>query len=404
MSKRLAVLLAAMAALLVAAAGMAGAQVTSSNLNETPDNTWMTNGIVYSIIHSGDYIYVGGKFTRARSAVSGGKSFVATNLARFDADTGVGDPTWTPDVTGADTSTTVYSLAAAGGKIWIGGKFNAVDGTARRNLAAISEQTGVVDPNVDPVVGSETSQGVREVLASDTKVYVGGIFSTVDNQSRQNLAAFDLSGNLDPAWKPKTIGAVHALAFSCDKATVFAGGKFQSAAGSGSSVFSSRQQVARFDATSGSLHPWAIPTGTIGNDEVASDLAVTCERITVAFRGPNWNRSFRLDNGDTGTAAWEIKSSGEAQTLTMLGPDKVLIGGHFSNWLGVKRTGIAIINLSDGSLDANWAPVLTAGGNHFVSIWETFVDGDHVYIGGLFNSVEGQPRTNFARFSAQTTP
>jgi Ca2+-binding RTX toxin-like protein len=34
-----------------------------------------------------------------------------------------------------------------------------------------------------------------------------------------------------------------------------------------------------------------------------------------------------------------------------------------------------------------------------VAVLETYVDGNHVYIGGKFNSVEGQPRTNFARFS-----
>jgi hypothetical protein len=380
---------------------MAGAQVTSPTLKETPDNTWMTNGIVYSMVRSGDYVYVGGKFTRARSAVSGGQSFAATNLARFDADTGVADRNWTPDVTGADTTTTVYALADVGGKIWVGGKFNAVDGTPRRNLAAVTE-SGVVDPNVDPLVGTETSQGVRTLLASDSKVYLGGYFTTIDGVNRRFLGALDHSGNLDPTWKPKADGFVRSLAYSCDKTTVFAVGKFRSAAGS-DGVYSPRQQAARFDTTSGSLHPWAIPAGTVGNDEVASDVAVTCEQITVAFLGPNWSRSFRLDNGNTGSVAWAIKSTGEAQTLTMMGPDKVLIGGHFSSWTGVKRTGIALINLSNGSVDPSWAPVLTAGGNQFVSIWETFVDGNHAYIGGLFNSVEGSPRTNFARFSADVS-
>src|SRR5215218_6665511 len=106
-----------MAAVMLASAGIAWAEEESAvsissspTINPTPDDTWMTNGIVYSVIRSGNYIYVGGKFTRVRSAVSGGQSFAATNLARFDATTGVGDPTWTPDVTGEDmTVTTVYA-------------------------------------------------------------------------------------------------------------------------------------------------------------------------------------------------------------------------------------------------------------------------------------------------------
>jgi hypothetical protein len=393
---------AAMAVSMLAAIGTAGAQeVTSSpTISTTPDPTWMTNGVVYSIIRSGDYIYVGGKFTKARSAVTGGKGYAVTNLARFHADTGVGDPTWTPDVTGADASSTrVYALAAAGGKIWVGGKFDAVDGLPRRNLAAVSAATGEVDPMVDPLVGSETNKGVQALLVSETgdKIYLGGYFATIDGQGRHALGALDLSGNLDPTWKPQASGDVRSLAYSCDKTTVFAGGKFRSAAGSGGS-FVPRQQVARFGASDGSLHPWAIPAGTVGNDEVAADLAVTCERITVAFRGPNWTRSFRLDDGNAGTVTWAVKSGGEAQTLTMLGPDKVIIGGHFSHFNDVRRPGIALINLSDGTVDPSWAPALTAA-NNFVSIWETFVDENHVYIGGLFNTVAGSPRTNFARFT-----
>src|SRR5215210_3394493 len=158
----------ALAVALFAVGGSAGAQEVPGSpvLNQTPDDTWMTNGKVFAVVRSGDYVYMGGKFTRARqSAAKGARSFAATNVARFDANTGVGDPTWTPDVTGADTSTTVYALAAAGGNIWVGGEFQAVDGVARRNLAAVSESTGVLDPDIDPLVGSETNNGVRAMVA-----------------------------------------------------------------------------------------------------------------------------------------------------------------------------------------------------------------------------------------------
>ena len=365
----------AIAVSMLAAIGTAGAQEISASpvLNSTPDDTWMTNGTVYSVIRSGDYVYVGGKFTRVRSSPTG-TSFKATNLARFRADTGVGDPTWTPDVTGADmTITTVYALTAAGGKIWVGGKFEAVDGIARRNLAAVSAETGVVDPVVDPVVGTETNNGVRALLAdpTGTKVYVGGYFLQIDGLSRRYLGAVDLLGDLDNTWKPKTDANVRNLSASCDGATVFAGGKFRSAAGSGSTAYSPRETIARFDATTGALHPWAIPAGTVPNEQVASDLAVACDgvsntRVSAGYLGQNWARSFRLDNGDVGTLVWEDKTAGNVQTVTMLGTDKLIIGGHFSNVTedaGVvpgaqrwPRTRIALLNLQDGSVDPNWAP------------------------------------------------
>jgi len=401
-----------MALSMLAATATAGAQETSTSpvLNPTPDDTWMTNGTVYSVIRSGDYVYVGGKFTRARrSPTTGAPSFKATNLARFDADTGVGDPSWTPDVTGADmTITTVYALAAAGGKIWAGGKFEAVDGIARRNLAAVSADTGVVDPSVDPVVGSETNNGVRALLAdpSGTKVYLGGYFLQIDGQSRRYLGALDLSGNLDRNWRPKTDANVRNLSFSCDGATVFAGGKFRNAAGSGSTVYSLRETIARFDSTTGALHPWAIPAGSVPNEQVAADLAVTCERVSAGYLGQNWARSFRLDNGDTGTLVWEDKTAGNVQTVVMLGADKLVIGGHFSNvtedssvvpdakrW---PRTRIALLDLEDGSVDPNWAPKIDG---NFYGPWDLLVEGNHLWVGGQFQTVADLPRTHLARFT-----
>jgi len=412
LNKRIVVLLAAaaMAATMLATTGLAWAEgeqavsiSSSPTINPTPDDTWMTNGVVYSVIRSGDYIYVGGKFTRVRSEASGGQSFAATNLARFRADTGVGDPTWTPDVTGADaTTTTVYALAASGGKIWVGGRFGAVNGTARRNLAAVSPDTGAVDPTVNPVVvGTETSM-VRAMIASDTKVYIGGAFGTVDGKGRRNIAAINpTTGNLDLTWKPKLDKIVWSLAFSCDNAQVFAGGKFQNAAGS-DGVFAPRQFLARFDATSGSLHPWAVPAGSFQNtSEVASDLAVTCDRITSGFLGPNFLRSFRLDNGNTGSVVWEYKTGGEVQTATMLGPDKVIVGGHFSQLKdGVKRSRIGMINLSDGSVDPSWNPGIQGlNGGAAIGPWDLLVDENHLYVGGGFGDVSGVTQTHFARFT-----
>jgi hypothetical protein len=400
MGRRLKILLVstAVALSMLAMAGIAWA--SAPTLNQAPDDIWMTNGNVYSIIRHGDYVYVGGRFTKVRSAATGGQSFKATNLARFDADTGVGDPTWTPDVTGTDMSITkVNALAAAGGNIWVGGKFEAVDGAAHQNLAAVSADTDVVDPTVDTLIGTATtSSAVRTLLASDTKVYVGGDFAKIDGKGRRHLAALDLSGNLDPTWKPKADSQVRSLAFSCDGATVFAAGKFQNAAGP-DGVFSPRERIARFDVTSGSLDPWATSVGTVKNGDIASDLAVTCERVTVAYLGPNFTRSFRLNDGDSGTMAWEVKSAGDVQTVAMLGPDKVVLGGHFGKVEREQRTRIALVNLSDGSVDPDWSPAVDGS---FYGPWDLLVDENHLYVGGVFKTVDGLPRTYFARFTFTT--
>lgn len=392
-----------MAVSMFAMAGAAWAQETSPTLNPTPDDTWMTNGIVYSVIRHGDYIYVGGKFNKVRSSPTG-ESFGVNNLARFRADTGVGDPSWRPRVTGSDpTKTIVYELAVVGENIWIGGTFGAVNGVARRNLAAVSPTTGAVDPNVDSLVGpSDTAGPVRAMVVSDSKVYVGGGFSGIDGKTRKGLAKFDLSGNLDLNWKPKTDKVVRGLDVACDGTTIFATGQFRNASGS-DGVFSPREQVARFDKATGALHPWAIPTGTANADEVGSDLAISCmpglERITIGFLGPNHLRSFRLDNGNTGTVAWDVQTGGDPQTVAMLGAGKLIVGGHFGQIENKKRARIAQINLSDGAVDP-WNPGITGpNGGAAIGPWDLLVDGNHLYIGGGFSEVAGLDRTFLTRFT-----
>ena len=391
-----------MTVFLIAAVGMAGAQEASISptLSQTPDQTWSTNGIVYSMIRDGGYVYVGGRFQTVRNTATG-ESFRATNLARFDATTGVADRNWTPDVTGTDVNTTtVYALAAAGGNIWVGGRFDNVDGFPHRHLAAVSSSTGVVDSTVDPMVGVAGSEGVRAMVASGTRVYVGGLFGSIDGKTRQYLAELDFAGNVDPVWKPKAGAGVRSLSLSCDGATVFAGGKFRNAAGS-DGVFSPRETLARFDAVSGALDPWAIPTGIVNNDQVAADLAVTCGQITAGYLGNNYVRSFRLDTGSTGTQVWEKKCGGDVQTVAMLGTDKVIIGGHFhqvgysSNVDSVKRVRIAKLNLSNGALDSDWKPAVDG---QFYGPWDLLVDDTHLYVGGAFQTLAGVTQPNFGRF------
>ena len=403
---RRAIMLAALA--LVAMVVASGAALAA--LNPAPDETWMTNGTVYSVVRHGDYVYVGGKFTTVRSAATGGQSFAATNLARFHADSGEGDPTWRPRVTGADmTKTIVYELAAVGDNIWVGGTFGAVDGVPRRSLAAVSPDTGAVDPNVDPLVGtSETAGGVRAMLVSSDKVYVGGGFTAIDDKARRRLAVFDFSGNLDPDWKPRADKVVRGLGFSCDEATIFASGQFRNASGP-DGVFSPREQVARFDTASGSLHPWAIPAGTVATDDVASDLAISCapglERVTIPYLGvTNQMRSYRLDTGDTGTVAWRVGGGGDFQTVEMLGPDKLVVGGHFKHVDGagydpIPRNRIALLDLSSGFPEP-WNPGITGeNGTNAIGPWDLLVDENHLYVGGGFREVGGMKRTCLARFT-----
>src|SRR5262245_23792867 len=67
----------------------------------TPDDTWMTNGIVYAAVRAGNYVYLGGTFTKALENPPGqaGGGFTSEGIVRFDAATGVVDKSWKVSVT-----------------------------------------------------------------------------------------------------------------------------------------------------------------------------------------------------------------------------------------------------------------------------------------------------------------
>ena len=313
------------------------------------------------------------------------------------------------------TKVIVYEVAAADGKIWVGGRFGAVDGVTRRNLAAVSPDTGVVDPTIDPVVGTETSI-VHTILLSSTnsRVYIGGAFGTVDGKGRKNLAAIKFSGDVDLAWKPKVDKpAVRSLAFGCG--AIPPGSRrcsrpANSAARPGLTGCSvparislcSIRRLARCTRGQSPPVPLApMSPGSISPSHAHRDL----KRVTVPFSGPNILRSFRLDNGNTGTLAWDLKNGGEAQTAAMLGPNKLIIGGHFSQLedvqggQGIKRERLAQLNLSDGTVDP-WNPRASGkDGAAAIGPWDLLVDDNHLYVGGGFYQVGDLARTHFTRFT-----
>ncbi len=90
--------------------------------------------------------------------------------------------------------------------------------------------------------------------------------------------------------------------------------------------------------------------------------------------------------------------------MAMLGPDKLVTGGHFfhisrASKDPIPRNRIALLNLSDGSVDP-WNPGITGrDGGNAIGPWDLLVDGNHLYIGGGFYEVAGLKRTHLTRFT-----
>jgi hypothetical protein len=399
--------------------------------NETPARTWNTNGTVWDtqLSEDGKTLYIGGKFTRVRENPPGvaGASVAVSNVAAIDVATGTAVRTWTPQVTG--TGAFVRSLAVKGDRVFIGGTFTAVGGQPRQNLAAVDavdgEPTdGSVDPFAPQVVKAGGTPDVSALLTGDSKLYSGGLFSSVDGRSRANLAAFDLAtGALDPSWTPKTSGSsgtgppkVRDLKFASDKATIFVAGRFTNVTGSNSTTPERRESVARLETGTGNLNPWKIPDGVISAPQDGWDLAVTPTRLYGGFgAGPNFAAAFRLDNGNTGSQVWRFGTVGNVQTVELTSDGtRLFLGGHF----GTNRleqtvcgnrplSGLVSVNPATGATYCDWVPQLApsidnGNGAHDFTILPDGT-GEALWVGGGFTQVTGGDGTtvtqpNIARF------
>lgn len=410
-----------MFAVAAAAVAVAPSAHAALGLRPTPDQTWMTNGNVYAQALSADkkVLYIGGKFTQLREnpVGQGGKVLKVNNVAAIDVATGTPISKWHPRVTGGDAATEVRALAVINRQVYIGGRFDAVDGQPRRNLAAVDVNIGKISPFA-PTVGGRTSV-VYTVLPSDSRLYIGGKFQSVNDKERDNLASFNLpSGSLSSTWQAQADSTVRKLTFDSRGGTIFAGGAFSSVTGSDGKK-AARRSLARFSTDSGNVTAWAIsrraiPSGTIKRDPIpAWDLIVTPTRLYAGFGGPklNWAAAFRLDNGNSGNLVWRFRLAGNPVSLAF-SPDRsrLIIGGHFGINESDQRVcgdkylkGLVAVNKDNGEVDCSWIPSLDqAKRPDYDGAWDLTTVGDHVWVAGGFVGVSGVPQTNLARFTYAT--
>jgi hypothetical protein len=374
-------------------------------LQATPDPSWMTNGKVFGMVQAGGMMFLGGQFTQLRSTPSGvaGPKIAVHNLGAVDVASGAGIGGFAPSITHPTDAAFVRALAVSpdGSRLYVGGHFSAIDGVPARNLAAIDLPTLAVDASFKPTAGGLGAAVYAILPAPDgSKVYVGGSFTSFNGSSRTRLAAIFPDGSLEPSWLPAANKHVRSLELASDGSTIFVGGAFTTLNGT------NRQQVARVDASTGALHPWSIPSGTLPQPMVAWSLDVTSTRLYGGFgKGPNFAAAFRLDNGNNGTQVWRFNTVGNVQKVALSeDASQLFIGGHFGTgslqqWVcgSAYLRALAVLSASSGALNCSWIPQLEPHGSNYQGVWDIDLTATHVWFSGRFNSVSGVAQQNVAR-------
>ena len=218
-------------------------------------------------------------------------------------------------------------------------------------------------------------------------LYIGGFFSTVDGLPRAGLARFDAAtGALDP-WAPTGItNGVTTLTHVADK--VIAGGSFTTVNGQ------SRMGICMFDHATGTLDPWSDMAnfvswrqgvGRYGNDFYY--CAFSPSRIVAV-------------DATTGTAtAWQSTPQFQEQgniNAIFVSDDHVYVGGDFRFLSGPSvYDDLCRFDLTTGELDSTWHPQPQVNNFGITAIVRT---NDHIFIGGDFDVISGQSRKGVAAY------
>ncbi len=268
-------------------------------------------------IISGDFRWIGGDTERL-------------GIVKLLPDGSV-DPSWQVTAQG------VSSLAVSGDRLYIGGSFGIINGTARRGLAQVSLSTGALSA-WDPNSGSSSNFQFRSMVITGTQIIVGGDFSQVGTTTRTDLAKIDsISGVLDSGWTTGTNdGAVNVLA--ADATHVYAVGGFTQINGL------VRNRAAKIELATGNLD-----------------------------------------------ATWQPSFSSDVLVMALEGSD-LYAGGCFASVNGTQRNFFAKVSTQGAGGLNGWNPTVNGGCNYGIALTPT-----HVYLAGIFSTVGGQAALRLAR-------
>ncbi len=209
--------------------------------------TWQINGVVWSQVTVGNTVYATGSFTKARPAgvpVGGPGEIDARNIFAYDIRTG--NPIGFSHSLNAQGLTIQVSPDQS--RVYVGGDFTTVDGQVRNHLAAFDVATGSLVSGFTPYVGGQ----VRGVAFSGNTVYAGGNFYSANGLPRNLFAAFQASNGNLTSWAPYGDGGyVWDMLASPDGSRIIASGSFTTINGT------SAYGMGAISAADGSTQPWA---------------------------------------------------------------------------------------------------------------------------------------------------
>ncbi len=295
------------------------------------------------------------------------------------------------------------SLSEDGITLYVGGSFTTIGGQNRNNLAAINTETNeVTDWN------PSANNTVYTITVSGSDIFVGGEFSEVGGTARSEFAKIDVNGSLDENCNPNIYfyeDSVPATVYSikADGDFIYIGGHFNRIGGSDQFKYLARLN----NNTNCTLdESWNLyPNNTVYALDTHGDYLYAGGGFTTIGIGDSQvNRSefakISTINGSVDNDCNPNFYNQQAETVYTIKTtnDYIYVGGDFikvGGSEGTPRSGLARLNnLSSCSLDNSWNPSPNG------PVYTIAASGSYIYVGGDFNTIGGQSNSEFAKLDS----
>ena len=299
------------------------------------------------------------------------------------------------DSAGGVTQGHVYAIAPhPRGGVIVGGEFIRMeDGSVRTHLLRLRGD-GTLDPDFDVAITSQGSMRVNAIASSADAIYIGGRWQKIDGIERPCLAKLTLDGELIETWHPDGDNAIHSYdeihAIALAGSAVFVGGSIETLRLMG---------LAKLDAATGTIDPdWRAQTQTVEHDGepdlgwrgsirsivfTGTDLVVGGNFVQIARQSRRSVARISLTAPVT-VSPYAIAGYG-GSGVTSLAYDRrrqqVYVGGRFFADSGTYDN--LVRTDATGVIDTSWTP------NPENEVASIQLARSHVYYGGRFDDAEG---------------
>jgi trimeric autotransporter adhesin len=283
------------------------------------------NGVVRALKVSpaGTRVYVGGDFT----AVGGASR---ARVAALNPTSGAAF-SWSPYV---NDSVKAITTSTTGSTVYVGGDFDSAEGAGRRRLAAFNATSGKISttfkPNVSNGTGNFATVLSLAVHPNNQTLYFSGDFALVNGTSRRNAAAVSTGVATLRAWNPASTADVAAdLVVSASGNTVFVGGR------------ATGGYVQAYGPTAGGTPVWNVQTnGDVEALAVSSSILYVGGHFTTVG-GTGRGHLAALSTAGGGLQSWAPTANGVFGAFgAAITSSRVAFGGEFTTVAGEAHQGV----------------------------------------------------------------